>query len=368
MNIGYILPRADFFTRGINGSVTHAKGISNGLSKLVEKIVIYSGLCSDKYISSENVQHVNVENKLLFNLYLIQRLFANRKTLDFVIVRYSTKWGWFYCIALNFIFRKRWAFEVNSFGFQQLSNVQAGSYSLLCFLLKHIELYVIKRSFIVNCVSDSLTNIIRNSNENVFTLPNASYVNKKLSESVAFDGSASKVKLVYMGLFHSYYDLVSIVNSVKLMSSLDVELHLYGEGELSHLMGQAANKASNIYFHGRYKFDEVVSKGALNGKTFLILPYKDQTIANFGSPTKLFEYLSLGLPIISTKVGQPYQLLADVDFVYFYENDISELVNLIGNDIHIDRKEILKYFSNNHTWDARCSFYLSEIKSRTNIN
>ncbi|MEZ9779136.1 glycosyltransferase [Vibrio cyclitrophicus] len=367
MNIGYILPRADFFTRGINGSVTHAKGISNGLSKVVEKIVIYSGLCSDKYISSENIQHVNIESDFLFNLALIRKLFINRKALDFVIVRYSTKWGWFYCMALNVLFRNRWAFEVNSFGFQQLSNVETGNHSLLCFALKRIELYVIKRSFIVNCVSDSLTKIIRNDNLNVFTLPNASYVNNKLFESVAFDGSASKVKLVYMGLFHSYYDLVSIVNSVKLMSSLEVELHLYGEGELSHLMEQAANKSRNIYFHGRYKFDEVVSKGALDGKTFLILPYKDKTIANFGSPTKLFEYLSLGLPIISTKVGQPYQLLADVDFVYFYENDISELINIIGNDIHVDRKEILKYFANNHTWDARCSFYLSEIKSRINL-
>jgi len=362
LNFGYILARKNFFSRGCNGSVSHAKGITEGLALTGNRVTVFTGKGASSYLTDENINAIESSASMgLFHLRLVLSLITTRKKLDFVIVRYSTMFGGFYCILMNLFFPNQWCFELNSFGYQQLKqrNSKKIRAHLLVKFMKWYELKIMKYSNMVSCVSDSLTNEIKPFNSKVFTIPNAAHVIPDIKSKILRFDEKNKIKLIYFGMYHSYYELCELANDVSLMEG--IELHLYGTGELNDKLEKIAEKSHRIFLHGRYVFEELINQASFDGNVYLVLPYKDGTIANVGSPTKLFEYLALGLPIISSKVGQPFELLDAVNFplVTFYERSIQEIVL---DYFLIDRDVSLEYFKQNHTWNSRAIQYVSEIQ------
>ncbi len=362
MNIFYVLARKDFFELGVNGRVSHARGIIQGLVNNNVNVTVFSSKSASNYCNELAIYEKISGASILWYFNLIFSLLKKRKVSDFIIVRYSTSLGWFFCVFLNIFVGKKWGFELNGLGYHQLK----GKHSFIEKILFHFERYVISKAPFVNCVSNSLSEEVKEVNSSVTTLPNAGYELNGLAESVIFEPSSDTLNIVYMGMYHSYYDLVTFS---KIISGLDgVNLHLYGSGSQELELNAIAKSSSNVFIHGRYDFDKLVGSGDLNGKTLLVLPYKSGTVADYGSPTKLFEYLSLALPILSTCVGQPKDILEPLksnvtNSVFFYEN--SALINVIEElkrkDLFLNRHEILNYYSSNHTWSSRCEQYLIKI-------
>ena len=360
MYFAYVLARKDYFERGHNGSVTHAVGIADGLAKLID-LDIYSSPSSKRYIKSKKVNAVNFSNSIYWHFGLLSALFKSRKKYDFVIVRYSTSLGWLYCLVLNLILRKNWGFELNSLGYQQLQSASKLKSLLGKFVLRPFENLIMGLTPYVNCVSENLEAEISRYAKNTYVLPNAGYINEIDVKRVA----SEKTKIIYFGMYHYYYDLIGLAKTIASLS--DVELHCYGAGDQEACLTTISQTSKNIFLHGRYKFEDLISSGVFDGNIFLVLPYKSGTIADYGSPTKLFEYLSLGLPIISTQVSQPYQILKQLklvanDAVFFYDSDFSSVIDEIKQSASFDRNEALSYFKNNHTWDIRAEDYIYSIK------
>ncbi|TOA14539.1 hypothetical protein CGK32_24080, partial [Vibrio parahaemolyticus] len=65
----------------------------------------------------------------------------------------------------------------------------------------------------INCVSENIKNEISNINDSVYVLPNAGY---EVEEQDCIDNDYSdidKLKIIYLGMFHDYYDFDPLIKS-----------------------------------------------------------------------------------------------------------------------------------------------------------
>lgn len=364
MHLAYVLARKDYFECGDNGRVTHARGIAEGLSKLVD-LDVYSSPSSKNYIKAHNVEAIKFSSNLFWQIALLHAVFFKRKKYDFVIVRYSTSLGWLHCLVFNLMFGSKWGFELNSLGYQQLSSKNKTKAFLGKYILMPAERLIMRFTPYVNCVSENLDNDINSYAKNSYVLPNAGYevdLTVTRTKELPF-------KIIYFGMYHNYYDLINLASDISSLN--DIELHCYGAGDQEDALLSISKQCNNVFLHGRYKFDDLIRGGIFNGNVFLVLPYKAGTIADYGSPTKLFEYLSLGLPIISTKVSQPYEILKELKSasdgsVFFYEESMVEVIQDINQSSCFNRNEAIDYFINSHTWDRRAKDYIESIKGQIN--
>ena len=362
MKIFYVLSRRDFFELGKNGRVAHAAGIVDGLIDNDVEVTIFSSVSADKYCSEK----ANYKKLSGFGVFwyvsLIYSLLKNKDNADFIVVRYSTLLGWLYCFILNVFARKKWGFELNGLGYHQLK----GKNNSLTKILRYFERFVISKAPFINCVSQNIKDEISNINDSVYVLPNAGC---KVAKSDSIDNryhSSDVLKVVYLGMLHDYYDFQPLVSSIS--GRDDVSLYLYGSGTQYDYLNSESLFIDNINLMGRYDLEDIVKKGKLDGRTILVLPYKGGTVADYGSPTKLFEYMSLALPILSTKISQPYDILKDLESeitstVFFYdaENINSVLDKVISIDIRLNRNTLKERYMKEHTWERRCLEYIKVI-------
>lgn len=366
MKFLYVLPRYDYFKKGRNGSVTHAEGIGTGLYENDVELDVLSGPNSREFMKNANQCFLNDDKASViwfFNFIYFLLKTSVSKNYDVIIVRFSTK----YSLIISLIFKmfrvKRWGFELNSFNYTNIRR------PILKSLVKKYEYLSLKQACFINSVSDSLTNEAKLINKNSFTLPNAGpRLTKRIIDSNRCSGFNDTLNIVYMGAIRDYFDLTMVVNVCKEVDN--VHLHIFGKnGLLSSVETKELNQP-NCTYYGEYLLDSVFENEVFKKPFFFILPYKSGTVAEIGSPTKMFEYLSMGAPIISSKVGQPFSILSKAnndigDFSFFYDSPeqlkvLLEKLKIIEADF--SSNDIISYYERNHTWSVRCSEYMKNIE------
>lgn len=139
------------------------------------------------------------------------------------------------------------------------------------------------------------------------------------------------------------------------------------EFNLSHDM------PSNIYFYGHVPHAEVI--GYLATMNILLAPYQKKVlgaagnmdIANWMSPLKIFEYMSVGKPIICSKIPVLSEILVnDINCIMCEADDVHEWVEAIKRLIS-DSKFSTKLANQakndlveKYTWDKRVELILNK--------
>ena len=122
---------------------------------------------------------------------------------------------------------------------------------------------------------------------------------------------------------------------------LSVEFHIYGDGSEKKLIKDyiIQNPKSNIYFHG------LISKADLN----LILPSFYASIiplktSIYGAvPSKIFELISHGVPIIFSGDGEGASIIKDNNLGYTSKpGDFDSLIKNINLLINLDSKSYMQ--------------------------
>jgi glycosyltransferase involved in cell wall biosynthesis len=185
---------------------------------------------------------------------------------------------------------------------------------------------------------------------------------------------AAPTRFAYLGVFQQYYELELVVAAFAQLGSHypAASLHFFGDGPLLPRVRELARQSSRITFHGRYDLRRLISSGELTRDVVLLLPYKDLPIARIGSPTKLFEYMALGLPVIASRVGQPAEILRHDSTALLYDaGDAASLASCMRRIIEEEAlgpalgRRALGAFVSDHTWAVRMrGLYraLSEIR------
>lgn len=153
------------------------------------------------------------------------------------------------------------------------------------------------------------------------------------------------IKIFYAGLLgiaQGVYELCQKIN----LDGLNIELHIFGDGaEKTQIQALiSTQKVQNIFFHGMMERKELHEK--LKTFDIAIVPLKTRI---FGSvPSKIFEYGSLGFPILYFGGGEGEAIVSDNDLGWIASvgnyDDLNEKLNVISalgkSDLDIRKNQI----------------------------
>jgi glycosyltransferase involved in cell wall biosynthesis len=165
---------------------------------------------------------------------------------------------------------------------------------------------------------------------------------------VSIEERPSKFIFFYSGSFSSKDGVLDLIDGFEkiALSRNDIELHLVGSGDRLYFekcLRKIENK-KNIKYFGYVTEDRMFE--LLTASNILCVTRTNSEFANNGFPFKLAEYLSFGIPVLTTTVSDIPYILKNGDTVFFAEpnnpNSIAETISLIienySNAIRIGMK------------------------------
>ena len=159
------------------------------------------------------------------------------------------------------------------------------------------------------------------------------------SENKILSVPTKQKALMYSGKLDKEYGIELLVNAFMGIQDKDMELWLTGGGNAVEFIKEKAEQDSRIKFYGFLPTREDVI--ALQQKAALLLNMRlpSEQASNYCFPSKLFEYMVTGVPVLIFKIGgipdEYYQ------YLYLVENeDKDSLIQAIQDTMKLDPKEL----------------------------
>jgi len=178
--------------------------------------------------------------------------------------------------------------------------------------------------------SDKITVIFNSANESVF----------KYNHSRKFQKIERGIKLCYHGSIAERFGLDIAIKAMQLILEEipDSRLDVYGKipnsyGTYLKELIVKCNLENNVYLNGLIKRELIPE--VLRNSDIGIVPYLNTDYMNLALPTKAFEYIASGLPLISTYLSDLAQTFGDKSITFCQGNnaqDLAEKVILLAKD------------------------------------
>jgi glycosyltransferase involved in cell wall biosynthesis len=155
------------------------------------------------------------------------------------------------------------------------------------------------------------------------------------------ENKSSKRILIYAGGIYEKYGIKKLINAFMLLEANDLQLQIYGPGEMAEDMPYYCNLDHRIKYLGIVPNDEVVKEQL--SATLLINPRPtEEEFTKYSFPSKNMEYMASGTPLVTTLLpGMPKEYL---QYVYFFEDESIEGMYKTLNFILTKQKDELHYF------------------------
>lgn len=178
----------------------------------------------------------------------------------------------------------------------------------------------------------------------------------------------NKTVFIYLGTITRNYGAFTIVEAARLLKekTRDFCVILLGRGrdyEETLRLVREYDLESHVYLPG-FVEEEYISAYFSIASAF-ISPMNDSVQDWARCPSKLYMYLPYRKPIITCKIGEPYQVLRE-DGLYYSPNDSEGLQNQMLKVIHKEFAS-LDIDSKTHTWEFRAMTLNTWIKQNFSI-
>lgn len=217
-------------------------------------------------------------------------------------------------LVISRIFRAPLIIEFNSFLVWEEKN--NGSRSTAKHrLISFIERLYLRSASKIVCVSEVLRRDLISagySERNIIVVPNGVNIEKFTPNIGAEDvyeelGIREEIVVGFVGTFGPWHGIDLLTETIKRYSAIqerNVKFLLVGDGQLRKECQTQLNNLSNVVFTGKVNYGQI--ENYLACCDILLSPHSLQVHEKefIGSPTKLFEYMSMGKIVIGTKVGQ----------------------------------------------------------------
>lgn len=147
--------------------------------------------------------------------------------------------------------------------------------------------------------------------------------------------------LIYSGSLFLDYGIDVVLDSFKLIKDPSIELHIYGSGVLDELVKKNQEEDKRIKYFGFISREELFEK--LKSAT-LLLNLRDPSLSytKYSFPSKTFEYLASGTPILTTRLaGIPHEYYKFMYTVDVY--DVKTISEKISEICEIDLESRIEF-------------------------
>jgi len=171
---------------------------------------------------------------------------------------------------------------------------------------------------------DKISIVMNTADETIF----------KFSNERKFRRISEKVKILYHGTVAERFGLY---NAIEAMAQIIVDIpgsvfNIYGRYENSYRkkienLISNLNLEDNVFLHGKVSIEKVPE--LINIHDIGIVPYLSTDFMNLALPTKAFEYIAVGMPIVSIRLKEMSQIFDDECITYFDEGIPEKIVQAI---------------------------------------
>ena len=201
--------------------------------------------------------------------------------------------------------------------------------------------------------TENYLDIFKIKNKQVLYLPNAvdsDLFNPNKTYEKPKDLFQGKKTLIYYGtLWGEWINWEMIILIAK--SNPNNQINLIGD--YSKTESIIKNCPQNIHFLGLKPQKDLPQYLAYSDIAFL--PFKPNAIGQYVSPLKIFEYLAMNKPVLSTKLSD----ISEYKNVYCM-NNIEDWIKVINSNINFDLEYNNNFISDNN-WYTRCSELLDNL-------
>lgn len=178
--------------------------------------------------------------------------------------------------------------------------------------------------------------------------------------------------IVYAGLLGYAQGILSICENIN-FKSLDVAFHIYGDGmEKQQIINHTKQKDCNIFFHG--SVDASLVKEKIRKYDISIVPLKNRIKG--AVPSKLFELMQLGVPILYTCEGEASDIILNHNLGFISESNnfeslkktILKFKNLETEDYSIMSKNCLQKHQDEYRLDYQLDSFINFLSIKPKIN
>lgn len=181
-------------------------------------------------------------------------------------------------------------------------------------------------------------------------------------DGVSLEKRDGDIFVTYLGSLSRAYCTIDIVKAVHLIGRDDIKLLLLGDGDdRQRIQAYVAeyNLDTQIWMPGYVREEHIPTLFSLTD--VFVLPMNDTVQDKARCPSKLYMYLPYCKPIVTAKIGEPYEVLKD-NGIYYTLGSVDSLSHailtalskkkLVVNSLYHEWKERARQFD---TW-IRCSF------------
>lgn len=178
--------------------------------------------------------------------------------------------------------------------------------------------------------------------------------------------------IIFSGALASYNGINNLLKSMNMIKDIDVFLDIYGSGYLEEQVKDAVKNNDKIRYHGQVP-NEIVMKKQQEGWLLINPRIINDPITKVTFPSKTFEYLLSGTPVLSTKLeayGKEYE-----NVMFFSEDDTPEMLSKSIRKIYkMENKELLEkgriarnFVIKEKSWDSQTKKILSFLLENEEI-
>ena len=168
-------------------------------------------------------------------------------------------------------------------------------------------------------------------------------------------GWNGKKNIVYSGALVEYSGILNLVNAMKYVKNDKIHLHIYGNGSLKKEIQDLCERCENVKYCGTLVNTEMLK---VQQQAWLLAnprPVENDT-AKVTFPSKIFEYMMSGRPVISTKLNG---FSKDYDKLLFWMDDsvqgiackINELDGMIDEVLNETARNARNFMLKNKSWE-----------------
>lgn len=323
------MPSLNFFSHGYRGRVMHALGIVEGYVQNGWDVSVIGGDClsSFKHDLSSSVNIIEIKEpkgflKIFKWWYLISRKYffeCRNQEYDTVMVRYVI--SSFLVSIYIAIFKPsniKAILEVNCFAYHAIRRFP----KCLTYVVSFLEMTIVNKYNLLYVVSRTMLNDPRN---NYCRIPIICVLNGATTNKIVTD-SSNKIgppKLIYFGTLMPYWNFSYLIDAINyLHEKIDLDVLFLGDGPEWDLLHKKLRKKELITFCGQFSRNDL-GKYISKDSDILIYPPKTKEDMELtgGVSTKLFDYLSMQMPILAPSDGEINTVLIDRHNALLYKSD-----------------------------------------------